>query len=243
MIGSEVIAVRDIGKNIRDLRIRKNMTQDELAGLLFVTRQTVSNYETGRSRPDVEMLMKIAEALETDVNAVLYGQSAAPGRERDRRRLVLTAGITVLVFLFTLWAERRGMDLQAQTYQPHWRILGAMLLEPVSYSLLGFCAMMAAGFALKARPLREPTARYLLWGAAAVWTLYLIAYGPLLVQMFSYCLNHWFGTPVIEQVQLPLQKLLGTCSLNILPEYCWSFIFVGAALWLGRPHEKEGLSH
>ena len=34
--------MRDIGKNIKDLRMRKNMTQDELAEKLFVTRQTVS---------------------------------------------------------------------------------------------------------------------------------------------------------------------------------------------------------
>ena len=57
--------MRDIGKNIRDLRVKQNMTQDELAEKLFVTRQTVSNYETGRSRPDVEMLASIAEALNT----------------------------------------------------------------------------------------------------------------------------------------------------------------------------------
>ena len=55
--------MRDIGKNIRDLRIRENMTQDELAEKLHVTRQTVSNYETGRSRPDVDMLTHIAQAL------------------------------------------------------------------------------------------------------------------------------------------------------------------------------------
>jgi len=41
--------MRDIGKNIRDLRSKRNMTQDELAEKLFVTRQTVSNYETGVS--------------------------------------------------------------------------------------------------------------------------------------------------------------------------------------------------
>ena len=42
--------MRDIGKNIRDLRKRQNMTQDELAARLFVTRQTVSNYENGVSQ-------------------------------------------------------------------------------------------------------------------------------------------------------------------------------------------------
>lgn len=35
--------MRDIGKNIRDLRESKGLTQEELAARLFVTRQTVSN--------------------------------------------------------------------------------------------------------------------------------------------------------------------------------------------------------
>lgn len=45
----EVRSMRDIGKNIRALRIRKKLSQDQLAQVLHVTRQTVSNYETGVS--------------------------------------------------------------------------------------------------------------------------------------------------------------------------------------------------
>lgn len=41
--------MRDIGKNIKYLREEKHLTQDQLAERLFVTRQTVSNYETGDS--------------------------------------------------------------------------------------------------------------------------------------------------------------------------------------------------
>ncbi len=39
----------NVGKNIRRLRNEKRMTQDELAEKLFVSRQTISNYETGGS--------------------------------------------------------------------------------------------------------------------------------------------------------------------------------------------------
>lgn len=39
----------NVGKNIRILRTKKGMTQDELAEKLFVSRQTVSNYENGVS--------------------------------------------------------------------------------------------------------------------------------------------------------------------------------------------------
>ena len=39
----------DIGKNIRYYREKKGYSQEQLAQLLFVSRQTVSNYETGDS--------------------------------------------------------------------------------------------------------------------------------------------------------------------------------------------------
>ena len=55
--------MRDIGKNIRYLRETKGLTQDQLAEKLFVTRQTVSNYETGRTRPDVDMIVSICNGI------------------------------------------------------------------------------------------------------------------------------------------------------------------------------------
>ena len=54
----------DVGKNIRKFRTKRHMTQDDLAERLFVSRQTVSNYETGKSNPDLDTLLKIAEVLE-----------------------------------------------------------------------------------------------------------------------------------------------------------------------------------
>ena len=68
--------MRDIGKNIRYYREKKGYSQEQLAQLLFVTRQTVSNYETGRSRPDVKTLVKLAGLLDIDVTDLIYG----PGR-------------------------------------------------------------------------------------------------------------------------------------------------------------------
>ena len=39
----------DIGKRIRACRLAKGMTQEQLAQALFVSRQTVSNWENGVS--------------------------------------------------------------------------------------------------------------------------------------------------------------------------------------------------
>ena len=65
-----------ISQNIKRQRIQKGLSQEELAQKLFVTRQTVSNYETGKSNPDLDTLIKLSEILETDVETLLYGDTA-----------------------------------------------------------------------------------------------------------------------------------------------------------------------
>ena len=103
--------MRDIGKNIRDLRSKRNMTQDELAEKLFVTRQTVSNYETGRSRPDLDMLVKIAKVLECDTNALLFGLPKPEKKWKDKLPLILGA---VLFLTLTVTAVLWRRELRAQ---------------------------------------------------------------------------------------------------------------------------------
>ena len=63
--------MRDIGANIRRARTRRKLTQDDLAQTVHTTRQTISNYETGRSRPDVETLQRLADALGVELTELL----------------------------------------------------------------------------------------------------------------------------------------------------------------------------
>lgn len=64
----------EVGNQIKKYRQSIKLTQEELAEKIYVTRQTVSNWERGLSLPDVDMLSKIANVLETDVNILLDGQ-------------------------------------------------------------------------------------------------------------------------------------------------------------------------
>ena len=57
--------------NLKALRKRKGITQEELATRLNVVRQTVSKWETGLSVPDSELLIKLAEILEVPVSRLL----------------------------------------------------------------------------------------------------------------------------------------------------------------------------
>lgn len=64
----------DINKNIKKMRNEKNLTQEELAQKINVTRQAVSNWENAKTQPDLETLTAIAEALEIDFEMLLYGK-------------------------------------------------------------------------------------------------------------------------------------------------------------------------
>ena len=61
-------------ENLKKIRKDKGYTQEILDEKLNVVRQTVSKWEKGLSLPDVDMLSKIANVLETDVNILLDGQ-------------------------------------------------------------------------------------------------------------------------------------------------------------------------
>ena len=112
--------MRDIGKNIRDLRQQSHLTQDELAERLFVTRQTISNYENGRTRPDVDQILRLAEVFGTDANAVLYGPPVLPNRKSAIIRTVIGVGLSALLwavyFVLRPWAAyciKRNLHLLA----------------------------------------------------------------------------------------------------------------------------------
>lgn len=76
--------MRDIGANIRRARTRRRLTQDDLAQTVHTTRQTISNYETGRSRPDVETLQRLADALGVELTELLDGAPSADARRAAR---------------------------------------------------------------------------------------------------------------------------------------------------------------
>lgn len=97
-----------IQKNIKRLRQNAGMTQEQLAEKLFVTRQTVSLWENGKTQPDIQTLERLAEAFGVELVAVLYG-SAVPGsaEEQQRKALIrwgvfLLAGYVPLTALYLL---------------------------------------------------------------------------------------------------------------------------------------------
>ena len=59
--------------NLKTLRRARGLSQEELAGRLHVTRQTISKWENALSVPDAELLLRLAEELEAPVSRLLGG--------------------------------------------------------------------------------------------------------------------------------------------------------------------------
>ena len=53
----------NFGEQIKKLRKQKNLTQEQMASQLGISRQAVSNWENDRNLPDIEMLISIAVTL------------------------------------------------------------------------------------------------------------------------------------------------------------------------------------
>ena len=62
-----------VGKNIKKFRVLKNMSQEDLAEHLSVTRQAVSNWETDKTQPDIETLHNISMVLGVSIEELIYG--------------------------------------------------------------------------------------------------------------------------------------------------------------------------
>lgn len=58
-------------ENLKSLRKEKGFSQEELAIRLHVVRQTISKWEKGLSVPDADLIIRIAEILETSVSQLL----------------------------------------------------------------------------------------------------------------------------------------------------------------------------
>ena len=64
----------NLGERLFELRKTKNLTQDEVAEKLNVTRQTVSKWETNQSTPDFDKIVPISELFEIGVEELLTGK-------------------------------------------------------------------------------------------------------------------------------------------------------------------------
>ena len=60
---------------IKEIRKKEGLTQEELALKLSVTRQAVSNWETGKNLPDIEILINISNVFNISLDQLIKGDN------------------------------------------------------------------------------------------------------------------------------------------------------------------------
>ena len=98
-----------IGRRVAELRDARGWSQEALAERLHVTRQTVSNWERGKTLVDVQSLAAMADELGCPLSELLGEEqvrAARQGTEAARRELAI-----VYVVLALLWIPAIALDL------------------------------------------------------------------------------------------------------------------------------------
>lgn len=62
-----------IGEQLRRARQKHQLSQEQIAEMLGVSRQTISNWETSKSYPDIERVMRLAEIYHLSLDELLRG--------------------------------------------------------------------------------------------------------------------------------------------------------------------------
>ena len=115
---AEVILVNKVSTTIKRLRLEKNINQEQLAEQLHVTRQAVSNWETGKTQPDIETLTSIAEYFGVSLEYLIYGKEPVTDSGEEVHRWV--------------W-DRGRFHLALNWYPERFTAMGVVLAMIISY--------------------------------------------------------------------------------------------------------------
>ena len=98
----------EFNEKLQELRKQKNLTQEELAEVLFVSRTAVSKWESGRGYPNIESLKLIAKFFNITIDELLSGDELLVIAEKDNQQkeniycdlLFGLLDLSVLILLF-----------------------------------------------------------------------------------------------------------------------------------------------
>ena len=140
-----------IPKNIKRLRQKAGMTQEQLAENMFVTRQTVSLWENGRTQPDIQTLGRLAEAFGVELSEILYGKPAwlkeagQPKRKYIKRVLFCAIAWLIIILLIEVLYELM-LQISIHDWPRNWYLLAGNVVRGLYYYGLPTSGMVFGGW-------------------------------------------------------------------------------------------------
>ena len=120
----------ELNEKLQQLRKQKNLTQEELAQALYVSRTAISKWESGRGYPSIDSLKAIANFFSVSIDELLSGEELLTLAEEDHKQknrhlLDLVFGLVDLSVLLILFLPLFGQKTDGGV---------------VSVSLIAFCS-------------------------------------------------------------------------------------------------------
>lgn len=135
-----------VGNFLKELRKEKNITQEQFAEKMNVSRRTVSRWETGSNMPDLDVIIEIADYYDVDLRDLLDGERKEEQMDKELKETVLKV------------ADYSKEEKGKITRRMHWLFiagciamifyLATLFLEPESTHLLDFLQGMSLGISL-----------------------------------------------------------------------------------------------
>lgn len=112
----------ELGGQIKRHRTRLGLSQEELADRIFVTRQSVSNWENGRTYPDLQSLLRLSDLFGLSLDELIKGDIETMKEEINRLEIqkmnrwggalgVLMLALVILPALLLKWFDTVGFLL------------------------------------------------------------------------------------------------------------------------------------
>ena len=128
----------DIGSKIKAARLDKKLTQEQVAEILGVSRQTISNWENEKSYPDIISVIKMSDCYEVSLDYLLKGEqkmktyydyleeSTNVAKSNTNRNKIITILSYLLIWavaMIVFWFFTSGSDAMGYSLMFLWIIL------------------------------------------------------------------------------------------------------------------------
>ena len=126
----------EIGKKLKDARTNSGLTQENVAERAGVSRQTVSNWENGRSYPDIVSVIKLSDIYSISLDELLKGDNEMIKHLKEstnvvssNKKLIAAVIANIMLLILMLVAD----SLIAENY---FFMVGVFALAVISSSIL-----------------------------------------------------------------------------------------------------------
>ena len=142
-------------EKLQQLRKKNNLTQEQLAERLFVSRTAVSKWESGRGYPNLESLKYISRLFSISIDDLLSNEELIELAETESQENISKVSILVfgaldiisIAFLFLpLFGQQDGEFIYAVPLLSHTSISG--FLRTIYFVFLTFISKLSPGYSI-----------------------------------------------------------------------------------------------